>query len=69
VVTQLAAVMDLLDAVEVDNRLSNLTDLQVAELLLTHVWAGLDMTSAKSALVSQAVERLKRARAGKLDKD
>jgi hypothetical protein len=58
--------MRLLRAARADRELSRMSDVTIGELLLEHVWADLDITSPHSALISQAVERLRRSDAGAL---
>lgn len=49
----------LLRSCEIDETVLQMSNEQLADVLLNRVWAGMDMTSAESSFVSAAIDRLK----------
>lgn len=48
---------------EIDQILKAVTDVELAEFLLDHVWIDMDMLTTEASLVSEAIDRLRRERA------
>lgn len=57
----------LIDSLRFDDRVGEMSDAEVASLLLEEFWAHEDMFSARSAVLSSAISRLRRANDGPLD--
>ena len=50
----------IIRSAEIDSILERLSPSEIADLLLDRVWAGMDMLSTESAIVSAAIELLRK---------
>jgi len=51
---------DILPSVKTKDQLKKLSNKKLSDLLLTHIWGALDISSPESDLVEEIVERLKK---------
>lgn len=49
----------IIRSVEAHNRLEKMSNKEIGDLLMHHIWADLPLTDARSALLSVAIDRLK----------
>lgn len=58
----------LLKAVETEGKLDTKTDEEIAQIAIDHLWAHEDTNSPQAALLSNMIDRLRRAKGGVFDR-